>query len=248
MNNNDVFDNYLTNQYSISEKTNFSDQEQLTKLFKKNSDVLSKNFSHFFKKNISREGKILDLGCGYGNFLYYLKSLGYTNVTGLDISSEEIAICRKNFLSFSLIKSDIFEYIKNSNEKFDVIYLSHVLEHISKDKLNDLLQGFKKILNRGGFIIIVIPNCAAYFNATVSRYADITHEIGFVDKSLRQLFIVNGFENEDIVIKNYLGAVNPMVKLVRNILLVIFESFIQILGYEKQAVYTSSIVAFIRNK
>ena len=242
----DVFDHYLTNQYSNSEGVDFSNKDQLKVLFEKNSRDIKKNLTNFLVTNFDKEKKILDLGCGYGNFLYFTHFLGYKNVTGVDISTEEIAICRDNFSEYNLIQDDIFEYLEKTQDTFDVIYLSHVLEHVPKERLDSLLQNFKKILNDGGVIIIVIPNCASYFNAGVSRYADITHEFGFVDKSLRQLFIVNGYKNENITIDNYLSDIGIIATLARKISLFLFELFIQLMGFEKQKVYTSSLIAIIR--
>lgn len=176
-----------------------------------------------------------------------MDNLGYKDVTGVDISTEEIKICQDNFSHFKIVKSDIFEYLNNTDTTFDVIYLSHVLEHIPKDELNVLIRSLKDKLSNQGVIIIVIPNCASYFNAGVSRYADVTHEMGFVDKSLRQLFIINGFKNSDIFVNNYYGDIGIFAVYLRKIALFFFESFIQLIGFEKQRVYTSSLIAIIKN-
>lgn len=243
----EIFDSYLTNQYSNTEKIDFSDKNQLKILLEKNSKDISRNLRKFFLENVKKGGKILDLGCGYGNFLYFIDNLGYKNVTGVDISTEEIEICQGTFSHFKIVQSDIFDYLENTENKFDVIYLSHVLEHIPKEKLNALLKGIKGRLNDGGVVIIVIPNCAAYFNAGVSRYADVTHEMGFVDKSLKQLFIINGFKSSAISVDNYYGDTGIIITFLRRAVLFLFEQFIQLIGFEKQKVYTSSLIAVIRN-
>jgi 2-polyprenyl-3-methyl-5-hydroxy-6-metoxy-1,4-benzoquinol methylase len=38
---------------------------------------------------------ILDAGCGNGAFLYFLKQMGFKNLTGIDISSEQIEVAKK---------------------------------------------------------------------------------------------------------------------------------------------------------
>ncbi|MBK8637485.1 MAG: class I SAM-dependent methyltransferase [Chromatiaceae bacterium] len=45
-----------------------------------------------------RSAAILDVGCGHGNFLFMLEQLGYRNLEGVDMSSEQLeqaaAICQ----------------------------------------------------------------------------------------------------------------------------------------------------------
>lgn len=245
MNNKQIFDNYLTNQYSKSENVDFNNDTEIISLLKRNTRALDCNLGNFFRSSVDKNIKILDLGCGYGNFLYFLKTHGYKRVIGVDTSIEEVKVCKRIFKSYKLVHADIFDYFENVHEKFDVIYLSHVLEHIPKDKIFNFISGVKKILNTNGIFIIVVPNSAAYFNSGVARYVDITHEIGFTDKSLRQILILSGFSNIDI--RNFYGPGRFFLNMLRKILLYFFEIFIQVLGYEKQLVNTPSIVVIVNN-
>lgn len=240
----EIFDNYLTNHYSKCEKTNFTNKGEVLELLKKNLGPINHNLKKLFISKIGKKAKILDLGCGYGSFLYFVKSLGYQSATGIDISSEEISLCKKLFKSYKFYQKDIFDYIKATGEKFDVIYLSHVLEHIEKKQLFHFLKSVKKILSNKGFFIIVAPNSAAYFNSLAARYGDLTHETGFTDKSLSQALMLSGFKN--IEIKNFFGVGNPGLNVLRKITLLLFEIFIQILGYDKQDIYTPSILVIAR--
>ena len=86
--------------------------------------------------------KFLDIGCGFGQFLFALKQKGYTNLTGIDINNESINECvNKNLNAIQI--SDIREFAKNSTEKYDFIVMSHVLEHIDKDIIIDTLTHIK---------------------------------------------------------------------------------------------------------
>lgn len=244
MNNKKIFDNYLTNHYSNCEKTNFNSGKEVLSLLNKNKVPIDYNFKKFFKNKINKNSSILDLGCGYGSFLFFLQSHGYQTVTGVDISAEEIAICKKLFKSYTFHQADIHEYIHSTDKKFDVIYLSHVLEHIKKEDLFGFIDGIKNILTDDGFLVIVVPNSSAYFNAAANRYGDLTHEIGFTDISLRQMLMVAEFKN--IEIKNFLGVGNLWINAARKIALFFFEIFIQLLGYDKQGIYTPSLIAIIK--
>lgn len=244
MNNKKIFENYLTDHYANCEKTNFRNNDEILLLLDKNKKPLDHNLKSFFQKNIRKESNILDLGCGYGSFLHFLWAHNYKNVTGVDISSEELNVCRTFFKSYKFHHQDIFEFIHSTEEKFDVVYLSHVLEHIKKDLLFDFLESVKNILTDDGFFVIVAPNSAAYFNTAANRYGDLTHELGFTAISLRQLFMVAKFKH--IEIRNFFGAGNMWLNIIRKATLFVFEIFIQILGYEKQSVYTPSVLTIVK--
>ncbi|MDA1169096.1 MAG: class I SAM-dependent methyltransferase [bacterium] len=244
MDNKRIFENYLTDHYANSEKTNFKKRDEVLLLLDKNMQPLDYNLKSFFKKNVRKESNILDLGCGYGSFLYFLKSHQYKNVTGVDISSEELDVCKDIFKSYTFYQEDIFEFMHSTKEKFDVIYLSHVLEHIKKDQLFDFLERVKNILQDDGYFIIVAPNSGAYFNAAANRYGDLTHELGFTELSLRQLFMVAKFKH--IEIRNFFGVGAFWLNVIRKITLFIFEIFLQVLGYDKQNIYTPSVLTIVR--
>lgn len=244
MNNKEIFDNYLTSHYTDTEKVNFKNKDAIVAHLQKNVGPLNHNFKPFFEATIDKKAKVLDLGCGFGSFLYFLESNGYTNVTGVDISSEEIALCKKLFKPYTFVQADIHDYLRTTKEKFDVIYLSHVLEHIKKEDLFNFLKGIKKILSDDGSFIIVVPNSATYFNAAANRYGDITHELGFSILSLKQLLMLAGFKS--ITVKNFYGVGNFSLNILRKIARFGFELFIQLLGYDKQEIYTPSLIAIVK--
>lgn len=241
---NRIFENYLTNHYSNLEKTDFSNDADVRNLLKDNSAVLNHNLGHIFSENVKKTSAILDLGCGYGSFLSFLQSKKYTNVTGVDLSTQEISICKKLFTSYSFAQENILNFVSRTDAKFDVVYLSHVIEHIKKEDLFVFLEGVKRILNNHGIFVIIAPNSAAYFNAAANRYGDLTHEIGFTELSLRQVLMVSGFSH--IEARNFYGTGKPLLRFLRRSALLLFELFVQILGYDKQNVYTPSILVIAK--
>ncbi len=81
-------------------------------------------YARKFQKNISQL-KILDIGCGRGEFLEYARAKNL-NVTGCDFDKTCLAMSKKFASVFFM---DIEEGL-NLEEKYDLILLSHVLEHI----------------------------------------------------------------------------------------------------------------------
>lgn len=80
-----------------------------------------------------KQAQILDIGCGFGQFLKGLRFLGYENIFGVDISQEATNACEKAGLNVDII-NDIKSFAENANRKFDFIMMSHILEHIEKMK------------------------------------------------------------------------------------------------------------------
>lgn len=244
MNSKKIYENYLTVHYTECDKTRFDDPDQVQRLLNGNKIVLDHNLGSFFEANIKSSDEILDLGCGYGSFLNFLTSRGYTNITGVDLSEEEIKFCRKKFPKCKYYCEDIISFVSRTNKKYKIIYLSHVLEHIPKNQTEKLLRGIKAIMSDSSHLLIISPNSSAYFNSMATRYGDMTHETGFTDNSLYQLFRVLKFG--EVKVMNYYGPGNALINPLRSMALNFFEMFIQLLGYDKQKIYTPSLLLLAR--
>ena len=108
-------------------------------------------YHKFFVNNIKPQDKVLDIGCGHGDVAYDVaKKAAY--VTGIDISTKNIAIAKSRY------QKDNLEFITgnalthNFSEKFDVIILSNVLEHIEQR-----IDFLKKLAKLAPIILIRIP-------------------------------------------------------------------------------------------
>jgi len=139
-----------------------------------------------------KSSKIVDLGCGIGGFAHWLRSLGYVNVTGVDLSRENCDYAAALGIA-GIIHSDLGQFI-SGNGGYDVVVMRDVLEHLNKDEILSVLSGIHQALNPGGTLIIQVPNSESLFGSK-HRYWDFTHEISFTSSSLRQLLLVTGFSS-----------------------------------------------------
>lgn len=166
-----------------------------------NSDYYSKyKIPRYFRGilPISKETRILDIGCGFGQFLNALKEAGYTNLTGIDINDESIANCIGNGLNAIKI-DDIRNFKPEFGKKYHFITMSHVLEHIEKKDIIDILYHIKNnLLEEGGKFLLMVPNAQSYTGA-YWRYEDFTHTIMFTAGSCRYVLQAAGFSKINFV-------------------------------------------------
>jgi len=107
---------------------------------------------------------ILDLGCGKGNYLKYMK-----NAIGLDINLENLIEAKK--WNKPLILGDIC-YLPFKDETFDEIFVHHVLEHVKEVKI--ALNEIRRTVKWRRIVKIYVPSLRTVYN-------DPTH-IWFKDK------------------------------------------------------------------
>ena len=137
-----------------------------------------------------RDAAILDIGCGDGDFLSWLKSVGFTNLRGIDKSEEQVARAS----DVPVTCNSLEQYLQNEVEQFDIIIMRDVLEHMTK---GDVLGGLKIIfqsLRVNGCVVIQTTNAESPLFGRI-RYGDFTHETAFTARSLSQVLRHSGFEN-----------------------------------------------------
>lgn len=184
MENKELFDEYFDSVFKLSNKFTESEYAQKCREY----DMLYKEFMP-----ADKSAQILDIGCGAGHFLYFLNKKGYIDIQGIDISAQQIDFCRKK-ISEKVTQADAFDFLADKKEIYDVISSHDVLEHIPKEKVIPFLRLVYAGLKPGGVFFAKTPNMGNLFSLRL-RYADFTHQVGFTEKSLRQVFWIAGFRD-----------------------------------------------------
>ena len=97
--------------------------------------------------------QVLEIGCGAGDFLQKLVSLGHECI-GLEINEKAIQLARDKGLNVSL--GTIESYAEAASCKFDVVCAFQVLEHLSEPLA--FLRSCLQCLRPGGLLIFAVPN------------------------------------------------------------------------------------------
>ncbi|MGQ0671032.1 MAG: class I SAM-dependent methyltransferase, partial [Actinomycetota bacterium] len=95
-----------------------------------------------------RRVPVLELGCGGGLTMDYLKRVGFTSVEGIDISQEQIEVARARGLDVTA--ADVFEYVDPRQETYGAIVALDFIEHFTKDEVLRLLTSVYRALKDGG--------------------------------------------------------------------------------------------------
>ena len=142
----------------------------------------------------SKEKKLLDIGCGTGDFLQVAKQ-NHWSISGIEPNAQARTIANKK-TDHSVF--EIEQLLKFDEHSFDVITLWHVLEHLPK--LENHIAVFKRLLKPNGTLIIAVPNYksydATYYKSDWAAFDVPRHLWHFSKDSISKLI-----EKEQMVVK-----------------------------------------------
>lgn len=154
------------------------------------------------KKLIPEESKILEIGCGKGEFYEYLKPKNYT---GVDISQKAVAYNKSRFFDANFMQC-LPSLLSFKDNTFDIVVAIEVLEHA--DNLEVFAKEVKRVLKVGGKFIAITP----YKN----KISSAEHIWSFTLDDINELF----FSNKNKVIDPYI-----VVEWVKQELVIDFDDF-----------------------
>ena len=96
----------------------------------------------------------LDFGCG-GGFVAYALSFVAKSSTGIDINEKAVSYAKKRFKRVNYYCTDFAALLK-SEEKYDFVYSSEVIEHVSD--INLYMGALENLVNKNGYLYITTPD------------------------------------------------------------------------------------------
>lgn len=145
----DFIDAAYASYYQYADNLQLSDLDNINqsslKMFQNEVDYIVK-----FDKD---RKAALDIGSGMGTFLLAAKKYYGENVLGIDVSVKMGQFVEKNLG----IKVHIGQFEQfNPPEKYSLIHMSHVLEHVPNP--NEWIQHAAKLLTPNGILVVNVPN------------------------------------------------------------------------------------------
>lgn len=148
-------------------------------------------------KFIKSGDKILDIGAGFGEIIKFLPE--GVNYTGIEKNDYLFNFLKESFKDKKFYFGDANEKINKIEDKFDVILLLSVIEHL--ENFENFLKTLKEKLKDNGKILIYSPSPFSKFFLNffsklglLSRFAADEHKKIYSLKELKKILIGNGYE------------------------------------------------------
>ena len=141
-------------------------------------------------------GKVLDLGCGRGEFMELLLENGFEAV-GVDLNSQMVDICLDKGLNVR--RGDILQALEGFKDgSFAGIFSSQVIEHVSPEYLKRLVELSRAKLESGGNIVLETINPTSVFALVQIYFLDPSHQKPVHPQALKFLLEGAGFDDVEI--------------------------------------------------
>lgn len=167
-------------------------------------------YHNFFLNNISLDDNVLDIGCGNGELAFDVAKKA-KNVVAVDIDPEKIDAAKTKHVGQN-IKYKIADATKDLNEeKYDVIMLSNVLEHI--ENRVEFLEKIKPLADK---FLIRVPTFDRDWvplykkELGIEWRLDLTHYIEFTEKTFREEIFAAGLKIESLYVQ--FGEIYSVIK------------------------------------
>jgi len=136
--------------------------------------------------DLKKNSKILEMGCGRGEFLNEFTKLGMRGF-GIDLSNYADKFCENAEIKVADITKENIPYPDNS---FDIVFSKSFIEHFYNPE--EVFKEAYRVLKPSGILINLTPEWKFIYR---SFYDDYTHRTPFTKKSLEDIHAVTGFKN-----------------------------------------------------
>ena len=175
-------------------------------------DMLSKRF------DFSKKSKVLDFGCGTGNYLFQLRNSYKCELFGLEPSDGMRQIASNKNETIKITRGN-HENIPFEDNFFDLIYMTDVIHHVSD--LNILFYNFNKKVNKNGLVCIITESYKQiesrwynkYFKSLITnekkRYPDISVVTELAERQGFKIYYIDtiNYGNKNIVTSEFIRMV-----------------------------------------
>lgn len=155
------------------------------------SELYSNHYKDFYTNNkwefrqamnyVEKGMRVLDIGCGGGDFLNNVRNEKGAEVFALEKSSFAISLLREKNIAF--FNQTLQEFAATTTERFDIVCAFQVLEHVGQP--GQFIESAVKLLKPNGKLIIGVPNSNPYiYKKDIYHTLNLPpHRMGLWDKN-----------------------------------------------------------------
>jgi SAM-dependent methyltransferase len=162
--------------------------------------------------------KMLEAGCGRGEFLKNFQKLGL-ECTGLDCSAETHTLLAESGIPLEVCDVEKGGGLPFPDNCFDIVYSKSFLEHLREPDM--FLREGHRVLKPGGLLLCLVPDWEANYKI---YFDDFTHRTPFTVVTLRDIYLMCDFERISVykfrqlpivwrlpVLNYFCAAISPFV-------------------------------------
>ena len=219
----------------------------------KNVEKGYKSFYQYYKHNILKylpsrtDANILVVSAGPGYLVRLLNDEGFKNVLGTDSDPEKARHATDRNLNVEV--QEIFPFLKDKTEEYDVIIGEQELNHLTKQEMIDFLGLARHSLKPGGTLIVYGLNGANPITGSECLAMNLDHFHTFTEYSLRQVLELCSYTDiRPFPLKLYVFYTNPLnyVGLLATTCLTLLFRALFILYGKSNKIFTKKIGAVCR--
>jgi len=139
----------------------------------------------FFQKYIKKDDVVLDVGCGYGEFI---NNINCRKKLAIDINPDVKKYLNKNVIFHNEPSAKLSSIKSNSINK---IFVSNFFEHLDKKDITATIGEFKRVLKKGGLALVLQPNIRLLLQ---DYWMFFDHVTPIDDRALEEVFNLYDFE------------------------------------------------------
>ncbi len=143
--------------------------------------------------------KIVDLGCGRGEFLELLKEKGFNKLLGVDINEEML---KESSVEYEI--DDALSFLKKQkNKSIGTIVSFHMIEHMEFEKVLEIIKEAFRVLEDDGILIFETPNPESLKVISENFWVDFTHKKPIPMQLLQFSIEYVGFKSKILRLNNH---------------------------------------------
>lgn len=156
--------------------------------FDERRDVVWREVCRYLQRYVRPDGRVLDLGAGYCNFINNIRA---GEKHAVDLFPELPRYAAPGVITH-LASCTALGFIPDA--RLDVVFASNLFEHLTREDLATTLREVRRVLRAGGKLIALQPNFRLCYK---TYFDDYTHLQIFTDRSLADVFETSGFDVVD---------------------------------------------------